>query len=105
MLSPISLAPYLPTPLREATDFMSGGRFLGGQDFFDPRTGGPRFLAATFTCAAYIIIGGLWCLWSVTHFWRLSRDARMLWFGYVITMVNGLSLQFYSGQKVKRFGR
>ena len=44
-------------------------------------------------------------LLSVTHFWKLSRNARVFWLGYDMTIVSGLAYDLFGGQKVNWFGR
>ena len=45
------------------------------------------------------------CPLSVTHFWKLSRNARVFWLGYDMTIVSGLAHDLFGGQKVNWFGR
>ena len=38
------------------------------------------------------------CLLSVTHFWKLSHNAKVFWLGYDITMGSGLAYDLFGGQ-------
>ena len=40
---------------------------------------------------------------SVTHFWKLSRNARVFWLAYDMTIVSGLAYDLFGGQKVNWF--